>query len=246
MSEERDYEAEARKEGWKPKEEWNGPEEKHVDAKTFVERGESILPIVNSKLRRVEERLAAAESANKKFGEYHKKTLAKEKQNHETKIAQLEAKLEKAVTDGDGDTFTRTNRELNNLRQSPPDEPTDASEYNALVQQWVSENDWYTKDPKLGAYADGIAERIQAEGYSGRAYFKELTKRVKDDFPEKFENPNRKKPNGVEDGGERGTNPKAKSYASLPADAKKACDEFVSQGFMTREDYIKTYDWEEV
>jgi len=243
---ERDYEAEASKEGWTPKEDWKGPDEKWVDAKTFVERGENILPIVKSKLDKVEQRLAAAEQANKRFGEYHKKTLEREKKAHETRVAELESKIAKAITDGDGDTYTRTNRELTNLKSSAPEAPPDQDGYNALAQQWVNDNQWYTQNPKLGAYADGIAERIQAEGYTGRAYFLELTKRVKQDFPEEFENPNRKKPNGVEAGGERGGNPKAKSYTNLPADAKKACDTFVSQGFMTKEDYVSQYDWEEV
>jgi hypothetical protein len=32
-----------------------------------------------------------------------------------------------------------------------------------------------------------------------------------------------------------------KSYAALPDDAKKACDRFVKQGLMTKEQYIKDY-----
>jgi hypothetical protein len=241
---ERDYEAEARKEGWKPKEDWTGAEEKWTDAKTFVERGENILPIVKSKLDRVEQRLAAAEQANKRFGEYHKQTLAREKREHEEKIAALESKLTKAVTEGDGDTFTRTNRELNSLRQSAPEEVPDATAYNRMAEAWVDANPWYRDNPKLGPYADGIAERVQAEGYSGKAYFEELTKRVKSAFPEEFENPNRKKPNGVDEGGDKGGENKSRAYDALPADAKKACDEFVAGGFMTRKEYLAQYEWE--
>ena len=35
-----------------------------------------------------------------------------------------------------------------------------------------------------------------------------------------------------------------KSYESLPAEAKAACDKFVKQGLMTREEYVKEFDWE--
>jgi hypothetical protein len=34
---------------------------------------------------------------------------------------------------------------------------------------------------------------------------------------------------------------KAETYDNLPADAKAACDDFVKQGFMKREDYVKQY-----
>ena len=68
---------------------------------------------------------------------------------------------------------------------------------------------------------------------------------MKEEFPEEFKNPNRDKPNGVDPGGEKTTTSKAKSYESLPADAKKACDQFVRDipGFK-REDYLNTYEWE--
>jgi hypothetical protein len=110
----------------------------------------------------------------------------------------------------------------------------------------VNDNRWYIENPKLAAYADGLADRIRAEGYDGQAYFSELTKRVKADFPNEFENPARHKANGVEAGGQKGsTDSKAHTYENLPADAKAACNDFVAQGFTTKEDYLKNYEWDE-
>jgi hypothetical protein len=110
----------------------------------------------------------------------------------------------------------------------------------------LSENQWYGQDPTLSTFADGAADRLRAQGYGGKAYYDELTRMVKEAFPHKFENPNRGKDTSVNDGDAGEAAPsKGRSYKNLPADAKAACDEFVEAGFMTREEYLKTYDWED-
>ncbi len=245
MTEERNYEQEARQEGWRPQEEWKGDPEKWVDAETFVERGEKISGILKSKVERLEQRLERAEKANQKFGEYHKKTIEKERHKAEQQIHALEEQLAKAVSEGDGQAFTRLNNEINNLKTNIPKGEFDDG-FTDLAQGWLSENQWYNNNQKLAIFADGVADRLRAQGFSGKAYFDELTRIVKDSFPEEFENPNRKKAANVETG-EPASEPKVKgkSYKNLPAEAKAACDDFVAQGFMTREQYVEQYDWED-
>ena len=69
---------------------------------------------------------------------------------------------------------------------------------------------------------------------------------VKQDHPDDFKNPNKSKSSSVEAGGELSTDTsKEGTYDSLPPDAKAACDDFVKSGFMSREDYVKTYEFEE-
>jgi hypothetical protein len=48
-----EIEAEARKVGWMPESEWLGPPPKYgfVGAQTFLERGETLVPILNAKLK---------------------------------------------------------------------------------------------------------------------------------------------------------------------------------------------------
>ncbi len=244
MSEERNYEQEARQEGWRPQEEWKGDPEKWVDAETFVERGEKISGILKKKVETLEQRLERAEKANQKFGEYHKKTIEKERKNAEQQIQSLEKQLEQAVSEGDGQAFTRINNQINDLKQNVPTHDDDG--FTDLAQGWLSENQWYNNNQKLAIFADGVADRLRAQGFSGKAYFDELSRIVRDSFPEEFENPNRKREANV-DSGEPASDPpaKKKSYKNLPADAKSACDEFVAQGFMTREEYIEAYDWED-
>ena len=41
------------------------------------------------------------------------------------------------------------------------------------------------------------------------------------------------------------TTPEKRSYENLPAEAKAACDKYVKQKLMTREEYVAEYDWSE-
>ena len=247
MAEERNYEEEAKAQGWKPEAEFNGDPEKWTDAKTFVEKGEKIAGILKSRVERLEDRLENAERANREFGKYTKKQLEREKAKSQERIAELEARLAKAVTDGDGQAFTQLNNEINAERQNVPRDTDPNIEQQRVSEDWLKANPWYNTDADLQIYADGLAERVAGEGYQGRAYFNEITERVKARFPEKFENPNRKRANGVEDAGEIETkdSKQARTYENLPADAKAACDDFVSQGFISKEDYVKSYEWDE-
>ena len=241
----RDYESEARQEGWVPEEEFQGdkPPEKFLDAKTFVERGEKISGVLKSKLSKVEQELQAVKeqnaTANAEFKKFHEKALEKERREKAELVKQLEAKREAAISEGDGQTFTQVDRELNELRSEVPDKK---STHNDMVQAWVDNNQWYVSDEKLAAYADGIAERVQAQGYTGQAYFSELTRRVKETFPESFNPP---KPPPVTGGKVSEDSPNAQSFDNLPQDAKDAFKRFSKSFGVSKEEYLANYDWDQ-
>ena len=242
--EERNYEELAKEQGWNP--DYDGPNK--TDAKTFVERGEQIAGILKSRLDKTEQKLQQLEESNRKFGEYHKKTIEAEKKRNQQTIAELESRLAQAITDGDGQEYTRTQRELDQLKAGQLDAPVDdMAAWNAMSERWIAENPWYTQSRKLARFADGISDEVRAQGFNGAAYFAELTRQVKAEFPEEFKNPNKSAASAVETAGEKGgsTSSKKHTYNDLPADAKRACDDFVKGGFMTKEDYLATYEWEE-
>jgi hypothetical protein len=244
MSEERDFESEARKQGWKDKGEFTGDPEIWTDAQTFIEKGENIAGIATKRAKELESLLEQTRETNRKANEHFKKTLDRERKEHDAERKRLTEERKKAITDGDGEAFIRADQKLNELRDTPTEDPVKA-EYDRLAQTWATDNEWYGHNRKLTGYADGIAEKVNAEGYFGKAYFQELTRRVKEEFPEEFKNPNREKPNGVDAGGEKGANRKGKTYENLPAEAKEACDRFVRDiPDYKKEDYLKTYDWE--
>jgi hypothetical protein len=246
MTEERNYEEEARSQGWRPKEDFDGPEEKWTDEKTFVEKGDKIAGILKSRLDKQDATIRELQSANKEFGEYQKKLRETEKKKSEQLLHELEALRAKAVTDGDGQEFTRIDKEITRTRESLSEkEPPKKQELDPAAQQWVSENSWYGSNQKLSTYADGVADRVSSEGYMGPAYYAEITRRVKEAFPDDFKNPKRNGANSVEQGSEIDTpsSKSAKTYENLPKEAKDACNRYVKNGLITKEDYVKNYEW---
>lgn len=243
MNEERNYEQEARDDGWVDSPEWKGDPEKHVDAKTFVERGEKISGILKSKIGRLEDRIDSLTQSNAEFKQYTDKQYAKEHDKNKLLVVELEQAKAQAITDGDGAAAVRAEKEIQNLQQEAP---PDNRAYNQLAEQWAADNPWYASNPKLARYADGVAEQIAGQGFTGKGYFSELTRDVKEMFPEEFENPNRQKANSVETGGQKEvSDSKAQTWANLPKDAKAAAKRFENDipGF-TRDQFVSEYEWE--
>lgn len=242
MSEEsRDYEKEALADGWNPNFEGEGK----VDAKTFVERGEKIQGMLKGKIGRLEDKLESQSHTFAEFKQYTDRQIAKEKRDKEKLISELQEVRAQAITDGDGKAAVKAEQEIESLKESN-EPPADQNAYNQLAQSWANENKWYATNTKLSAFADGIADRIINEGYTGQAYFSELTRRTKEAFPDEFENPNRNKANAVESGGDKeAKDGKTQNWANLPDSAKKEANRFIKDipGF-TKEQYLSQYEWE--
>jgi len=250
MSEERDYEAEAKEQGWNPDPE-GLPEGKWTDAKTFVEKGERIAGLVRANAERekahLEGRIAKLETANKEFGEYKDGQLARSEARNKDLLNELSLRRSQAVTDNDGEAFYKADREIEQVRESmDPPSTNGGPQSNPLFDAWRINNDWYDNDPVLKAIADGIEGQIASEGYSGPAYYSEVTKRVKEMAPDSFGNKKRSSPTGVEPGGELEvkSDSNAHIYDNLPPEAKAACDGFVAGGTTTKESYCASYEWD--
>jgi hypothetical protein len=240
MSDERDFESEALKDGWNP--DFDGPGKK--DAETFVKDGEKISGMLKAKIGRLEDRVDSLTNTNAEFKQYTDKQRSKDKAKNDQLIVELEKAKAQAITDGDGLAAVQADREISNLQDVEPDSPDEAMK--VMSQHWVVENPWYASNQKLGRFADGIADQIINQGYTGQAYFNELTRQVKETFPEEFENTNRSKAGSVETGGNQEvSDSKAHTWANLPAEAKAAAKRFESDMGMDRKDYVASYEWEE-
>lgn len=256
-----DIEGSAREQGWVPQEEWSGPKEKWVDAETFVQRGENFLPIVKSNLDKsraevdaLKRDVAEAKKVNAEFREFQNKILENTKKRYENEIAQLKADKKQAAKDGDLDAVVRYDERLeeveaarsasNKASEPAPVNPNNPSpEDQKLFADWMGANDWYEKDMKLRAYADGYAQQLAGK-YAGREFLDKLREGVKEAFPDHFENPNRQRQD-VGNGTPKGGGKKGRTYSDLPAEAKAACDRFVKniKGF-TVEQYLSDYEWD--
>jgi DNA repair exonuclease SbcCD ATPase subunit len=260
------YESEARAQGWVAKEEFRGSEDDWVDAETFVRRGKEIMPILRKNNEKLLKELDAAKKAAEEAREAAKEFREFQKQQFERKTKDLEAQLEQlkqakreAITQGDGDRAIAIDDAMDDLkeqRQEAKDELKAAEEKVKEVPQittdptlnaWMDKNDWFGKDTRLTGIANGLGVELRRENpaLNGQAFLDKLDEELATYLPEKFgkkrvQNPMEGSPNGTARPTVGGAK---KSYNNLPADAKAACDKFVKQGLMTKEQYVAEYDW---
>ena len=260
-----EVEQEARAQGWVAQEEFRGKEDDWVDAETFVRRGKEIMPILRKNnerlLKELNEAKKAAEEAReaaREFKQYQKELTERKTKELETQLEQLKQAKREAISSGDGDRVIAIDDAIDDIKdqKAQAKEELKEAEKKAAQQQapqvdpsvgvWLDKNDWYGKDNRLTSIANGIGEDIRRidPTLQGEAFFRKLDEELAQELPHRFGKKTVNNPIDVGTGTvSRGPRSK-KSYENLPADAKAACDKFVKQGLMTKEDYVKDYDWE--
>jgi hypothetical protein len=245
-------EIEAQQFGWVPKEEFKGDESQWRDADEFLRRGQEINGFLRKDLEKIrgkntvlERELQAVRQAVSEFKEFHEKT---EQRAYDKALAELKAQKKEAIREQDGDTVVEIDDAIDELKASrttpKPEVKTNEAVYQQQFVEWSAENPWFSKDKSLQAASNGYADIVKAENPTlvGREFLDAVAEKVKEAFPEKFQNTSRERPMAVE--GAQSTprsNSTKKSYADLPADVKAQCDIFVGQKLLTREQYVKDY-----
>lgn len=259
------YEAESQ--GWVPKERYRGNEADWVDANTFVKRGREILPILRKNnenlvrdLNNTREQLKDFKEAADEFKRFQKDAYERKAQEYEYRIQEIKNSRAQAISDGDGqkvnaldDALDEAKDNLKEAKQAVKDvikEPTAPVEetppIDPSLQTWLDKNNWFGQDKRMTSIANGIGESLRLEfpQLKGTSFLEKLDDVLAEEFPTKF---GKKTPatNRVESGSNRQSrgSSNAQSYDNLPADAKSACDRFVKQKLMTREEYVSSFDW---
>lgn len=258
-------EQEARGQGWVPLTEFRDNEDKWVDAETFVKRGREINPILrkNNEILRKElaqVKASAAESiqAAKDFREFQKENFDRKVKEYSDQIEQLKSAKREAIKESDGDRVVAIDDAIDKLKEDsatlkkpePHKETPPPKELDSNIQEWVEQNQWYGKDTEdsieMTEITNGVAAAIRKSNPSliGKEFLNELDRRIEKRFPEVKGKPKREIADSkVDSGGSGSGRPTGgkPSYDKLPDDAKKACDRFVSQGLMTKEQYVADY-----
>lgn len=226
--------------GWTPKAQFKGDPDKWVDAETFVKRGEEFLPFLKANNKRLEKELEKVQKTLAKFQDHHTKTEARA---YERAMKDLKSELAAATAAGDADAVEKIADDIADLKADVTGKPADSVKHdNDVVETWVAQNEWYRTNDVMAAAAATIAAKLESQGVTDTAkQLAEVTRQIKAEFPHKFTNPRRAEPGAVEGGGSP-PRKAGKSYADLPPDAKKMCDDFVRdiKGF-TREQYVKDF-----
>lgn len=252
-----DSEVKARRLGWVPQEEFKGNQDQWRDADEFLKRGEEIHGYLKADLERLHSTLSAKDreiteikQVMEEFRKFHNETEARA---YKRAIDDLKQQKAEAVRLGDGDAVVKIDDQIDQLKEAQTTPKATESvkktdEVNREYLDWLPSNRWYIDDPELQELAEDFGEVLKKKNPAlvGKEFLEEVTKRVKKAAPEKFENPNRYTSSVTTSSDSRPapTSKKKNSYENLPQDAKAACDRFVKQGLMTREQYVKEFEWD--
>lgn len=239
-----EVEQEAISQGWNPE----GVEGKrNLTAEEFLDRK----PLYD-KMHKLEKRL---KEQDKKFEAMQQHEKMVRDRMHEEHLKELKAAKRAAMENFDYDEVEKLDDEMlkakedyakESVREVPQVESPEAIQ--ATLEDWVDKNPWYNADKVLKRFAEG--EGLDFRKANPDASFEEvlahISKTVKQEFPEKFQNMNRTKPSSVEGtatGGRRTpAAPKQKTVKDLPEEAISVMRTLVRMGtFKTEQDYVNDY-----
>jgi hypothetical protein len=241
------HETEARANGWVPKEEFRGDESRWKSAEAFNETGKNIAAVSSERNKKLSADMDVLKQSMKEMrdGQFDliREARKGEKAKYEQKLEKLKGEQEKAFDDGDKEKFQAVNAKIEKL-EVPKEAPVkaDVTTPDPEMVNFMAENTWYDKDLGLTAEADAIGQSLIRGGMQpGKEFLDKIAKKVKKLNPEKFET--KQSPSPVEGGSSAGGGGggKGKVYSDLPAEAKKACDRYVKDGLMKKEEYVKEY-----
>lgn len=243
--------AKAARMGWTPKDQFKGDPEKWRPAAEFLERGETMLPIVRATVKRQEKQIADLTRDMKQMGEYFTKA---ETRAYDKAMADLKAQKVQAVKDGDGESLVKLDDDIADLKkdmESKAKPATKGDDDDPVYSEWAERQSWL-KDKDMAAYGDAAAHYLRSKGVeaTGRKFLDMVTSEVKAKFPDAFENPRRRDAPAVE--GATTQRKGGKGFADMPADARSACERMAKNAYPDkpelqkkfREEYVKNFEFE--
>lgn len=207
-------EAEARANGWRPHAEYRGEPGRWIDAKTFVERGNTFLPIVRkqrdqavaenaamrSEMTLLRDEVTATRGDMQRLLDFSRRA---DQAGYDRAVRDLKVQQRDAVAAGDTtrydeieeqiDTMTEARREASAPlapAAAPPAQPTPrpAVAPNPAVEAFVAENPWFTSDRVLNQamIAEHTAAMDEFPGMTPEAQLETAKNAVMRRFPKKF------------------------------------------------------------
>lgn len=236
--------AEAKEMGWVDKPDFRGNPDHWVPADQYVEKGRSVLPIVNAHNKTLREQLtrvtgqmstfqSALQAANATIEALSEANAEDVREQVEAARKNLRTELEAASRDGDHAAvaeITDKMTQLNAAEEKPP------AKTDTTVQQrpqlapeivaWYDENSDFTKNRRAVALANGIAAELRENGetVTGRAFMDMVKAEAFKALGLNDEGRPGRTEAGTGGGGRQQNTTVGKSYADLPTDAKAACD----------------------
>lgn len=241
-------EAEARKMGWRPQDEYDG--DNWVNAEIFVARA----PLIE-KIEGMGKALKRVNSETEQIKEHYKKV---KETAYQQALKDLRAERRAAIQEGDADTLDAVEEQLDKLKEErireEQEQQTSASSQTAeqveAFQTWRQRNNWYQDHAEATELADTLGRGYHSEGATPDQVLAKVEKAIRKAFPELYRNPNRDKPSGTVTGSstKMADNKQTKQEQSLAGVKKSLTDEqrqvmnkLVRSGMLTEEEYLRDF-----
>ena len=231
-------EEKARAMGWRPLEDFDGDEEDFIDAQEFVRRK----PLFE-KIDSVGRELKETRKALRALQAHHERVKEMEYQNA---LKTLRAEKKLALEEGDTELLLDIDDRITDLKVQQSNQVREEAvqkEPHPGFIAWTKQNSWYVEDPELKIMADQIGASYAAlnPDTNPNDILDYVSKRIKKLNPDKFSNPNKKRPSAVEGSSSNKSTGKQASELDdieLTPEEKKAMNTFTRQGILTKEEYL--------
>lgn len=253
-----DIEEQARALGWKPEDEFEGNPGKWTDAESFLELHSKNNGALRKALASQAKQLEALQKQMQGMDAAHKKIfdmqIKKQKEEFDQQVAFLKLQKREALRAGEHETAADIDEQIDTLRERGPElpdvpgtpqsnaDPKGNWRENTVLAAWADRNPWFDKDTELTAFAGGTGQALRANNPTMPFpdLLEEVTRLTRKAFPEKFSAGRRNPVEESTPGASRAV-AGAKTYASLPREAKAACDEAVAEGGLTQKQWVELY-----
>lgn len=258
---ERDFEAEARLQGWKPEGEFKDGDKrpaKFKDAETFVREGEEKAGLQTQKLHFLEREV-------KRLTGMMSKVVKSEQAAYENALAEIKAGMKEAVRTGDEETYDALEVKAERVRKDmKADTPAHGEDPDDEYDSFREGHAWYDKANLASAseteiearlFADRLADKYARQGLLTSLSPSQFFARIADETEARYPTlttkaPRKKPPSDVEGVTRTGPAKTARTGANLPAHAKEQVRRFIKQGVykdmtfaQASDEFAKDFDW---
>jgi hypothetical protein len=257
--------------GWQPEGEFKGDPSRHTTAEEWVERSETLVPIMKATNRKLEEDLKAAlkktDDMTTQFEESKQTTekilkmqeMAQERA-YEQALDSIKKEQIQAFESQDLGKFQELEVKKDKL-EKPVIEPTPTQEatkkeeatLTPAAQEFLDNNEWFKTDPNMQQQAmlfeNQMAQTNPSEKFT-EGFYKKLTDKMALIYPDHEAFKKEEVAGGVDSGGSfrsagSSSSSGKKGFSQLPKDAQAQCRKQVEQGlFKDADEYCSLYPWD--
>jgi hypothetical protein len=230
--------------GWNP----NYEGEDAISAEDFIRNTKGVNDALNRTVKSLKKEVSAVkagvDAVKRSAEEAQKQKIAQLK----TEIEDLKSKRREAIEDGRVDDVEALDDKIDSRKEAMAKKP-EPNGPPPEFHEWLSQNSWYETNAEMQRYTDALIDVPELKALqvaSPRKFFEKITEKVKEIFPEEFEDKKPEEPSTpqtppVASGKQRGRPPKKKFTAKdLSYAERRVGSDFVAQGlFKSIDDYAQ-------